>query len=189
MGPRLYRVIVRLMPRDFRREYGDEMCRVAAEQWDAQHAGAGFWGSVLFWSRQSLAILRASARLRRHPHETTGGMTMDGFVKDVRLALRGLRRRPGFSAIAVLTVALGVGATSAVFSVVDTVVLRPLPYPDNDRLVAMWTTFDGQGDFGMSLAEHYDYAEESRVLEALGSFSEGTATLTGLGEARQRRAC
>ena len=110
---------------------------------------------------------------------------MGGVTKDVRFALRGLRRRPGFAAVAVLTIALGIGAASAVFAVVDAVVFRPLPYPEPDALVAMWTSFDGQGDFGMSLAEHYDYAEETLALTALGSFTRETSTLTGLGEARR----
>ncbi len=110
---------------------------------------------------------------------------MGGVIKDVRFALRGLRRRPGFAAVAVLTIALGIGTASAVFAVVDAVVFRPLPYPEPDVLVAMWTSFDGQGDFGMSLAEHYDYAEETLALTALGSFTRETSTLTGLGEARR----
>ena len=62
-------------------------------------------------------------------------------VQDLRFALRGMRRRPAFSVIVVLTLALGIGSTTAIFSVVDGVLLRALPYRDPDRLAFSWTKF------------------------------------------------
>jgi len=59
-------------------------------------------------------------------------------MQSLRLALRGLARRPSFAAVAILTLALGIGANAAIFSVLDVVLLRPLPYPDADRIVMPW---------------------------------------------------
>ncbi len=113
-----------------------------------------------------------------------GGGGMEDWVRDLRWAVRGMGRRPGFAALAVMTIGLGIASASGMFAVVDAVVLRSLPYPHADRLVAVWTSFEGQGDFGLSLAEHFDLAEESRTLEALGSWGDDSATLTGWGDAR-----
>ena len=65
---------------------------------------------------------------------------LDTITRDVRFALRGLAKAPGFTAVCVLTLALAIGANTAIFSVVNTVLLRPLPYPEADRLVQVWET-------------------------------------------------
>lgn len=72
--------------------------------------------------------------------------TMEGFFTDVRVAARGLRRVPGFAVVAVLTLGLGLGATTAMMTIVDTVVLRPLPYPEPGRLVQLKNAVPGVGD-------------------------------------------
>lgn len=180
---RLYRALLRLYPTGFRRRYGNEMVQFFDDAWSDARGG-----------RRMLLITRAVTGAFVHGLlersdwdrvQTTGRGIMGEVTQDLRTALRGLARRPGFTLVAVLTVALGIGAASAVFAVADAVVYRQLPYPEADRLVGMWTTFDGQGDFGMSLAEHHDYARESRALEALGSFDRGSSTLTGVGGARR----
>ena len=84
--------------------------------------------------------------------------------QDIRYALRGMRRNAGFVAVAVLTLALGIGANAAVFSVVDTVLLQPLPYADPERLVAVWNRWDGSPAAALSNPEYLDYAEASRSL-------------------------
>src|SRR3954469_4884807 len=70
---------------------------------------------------------------------------MDTFLQDIRFGWRQPRRTPGFTIAALVALALGVGATTAIFTVLDRVVLRPLPYPDPDRLVMVWDTNDGKG--------------------------------------------
>jgi hypothetical protein len=70
---------------------------------------------------------------------------MDHVLQDIRFGWRMLRRTPGFTIAAVVALALGVGATTAIFTVLDRVVLRPLPYADPDRLLTVWDTNDGKG--------------------------------------------
>jgi predicted permease len=103
-------------------------------------------------------------------------------------AVRALWRRPGFTAAAVLTLALGVGATTAIFSVVYGVLLKPLPYPDADRLVSVRHATPGltTGLSGIAASMYVTYAQENRVFEHLGSWGElGALALTGLGEPEQ----
>src|SRR2546423_13560154 len=76
-------------------------------------------------------------------HQATRPSMMDGSLRDVRHGLRVMRQSPGFTAAALLTLALGIGATSAVFSAVPTEMLEPLPYRDPDRIVALWETNRG----------------------------------------------
>lgn len=89
---------------------------------------------------------------------------------DIRYGVRTLRRSPGFSLIATITLALGIGANTAIFSVVDTVLLEPLPFPESDRLAGIWHTAPGLGydQFGISLGIYFQYKDESDALEAVG---------------------
>src|SRR3989442_7943508 len=99
--------------------------------------------------------------------------------QDLRFGLRMLRRKPGFAAIAVLTLALGVGANTAIFSVVDAVLLRPLPYPAADRLVFLWSTMDSQGVpiSGSSMPDYREWRDQNRSFEELGGFYYGDFNL------------
>lgn len=112
---------------------------------------------------------------------------MDGWMQDTRYALRQILRRPGFTVVLVLTLALGIGANTAVFSVVNGVVLRPLPYPDPDRLVVVWSQFPTMElmEFPSSWAEFEDYRNETRSFEDLGIWGRTQRTLTG-GESPER---
>src|SRR5207248_3516945 len=97
-----------------------------------------------------------------------------------RFALRGLTRTPGFAIAAVLALALGIGATTAIFSVVHAVLLRSLGWGDESRLVSVYRTFVGigSGKGSLSVGELYDL-QQAQSLESAGAFNPGTAALQG----------
>src|SRR5580658_4664162 len=106
---------------------------------------------------------------------------MGAFLQDLRFALRMLVKKPGFTIVAVLTLALGVGANTAIFSIVNTVLLRPLPYPDSDRLVRVFFNEPGVGlrDVRFSKPELDDLQTRSGVFEDVSPIFEGSENLTG----------
>src|SRR4030095_4993950 len=97
---------------------------------------------------------------------------MDSLFKDIRYALRGLSKRKTFTAIAVLTLALGIGANTAIFSVVNGVLLRPLPYQNSDRLAMIWGNFEKLELHRLSakVAEYEDYRAQSQIFEEVAAF-------------------
>lgn len=111
---------------------------------------------------------------------------VESTLQDIRFGLRMLWKSPGFTRVAVLTLALGIGANTAVFSVVESILLRPLPFRDSDRLVAVWATQKSQpARVGASMPEFEDYKAQSRSFEYMANFLSGwTYTWTGQGEPR-----
>ena len=107
---------------------------------------------------------------------------MSTLLQDLRYAARTLRRSPGFALVAVLTLALGIGATTAIFSVVDTTILRPLPFPEPDRLVRLWETTPRGDDFTASDPNFLDFREHNRAFEEMAAYRQATLSLTGDGE-------
>ena len=108
---------------------------------------------------------------------------MQNWFDDFRYALRQLRKNPGFAAVAVLTLALGLGANSAIFSVIDAVLLRPLPFHAPSRLVVVKPTAPGRrDDIGVSYPTFLDWRAQNHVFEGMSVFREGDFTLTGRGE-------
>ena len=118
----------------------------------------------------------------------------DTLGRDVRYGLRALRHNPVFTAVALLTLGIGIGANTAVFSVVNGVLLKPLPYPNAERLVAVWHAAPGaaglasvSGDLRLSPSMFFTYAEGNWTFENFGVWTAGATTVTGLAEPEQVR--
>jgi predicted permease len=108
---------------------------------------------------------------------------LEQLMQDTRYAIRTLRRSPGYAAVAVVTLALGIGANTAIFSIVNAVVLQPLPYPDASRLFAVYEQHPAPVLRTRLSAENFlDLQREARSFEALGGYSGTGFTLTGRGE-------
>ena len=113
---------------------------------------------------------------------------LEGLTLDARHTVRGLRKSPVFTATVVLTLALAIGGNTAIFSIVDQLLLRPLPYPQGDQLVTIYETFQNAADLpgnvgnSVSPANWLDWQRESRRLQSLAAFRGTTLTLTGVGE-------
>ncbi|MDY7228207.1 ABC transporter permease [Hyalangium rubrum] len=106
---------------------------------------------------------------------------MDSFLQDARYALRVLRKSPGFALVAVLALALGIGANSAVFSVVNGVLLRPLPFAEPEQLVRIFGNFRAAGleRISVSIHEYRDYRDLPRALRSVAAYDQVDVTLTG----------
>src|SRR2546423_13232963 len=107
---------------------------------------------------------------------------MDSIIKDIRYGLRSLLKRPGFTAIALIALALGIGANTAIFSLVNAVILRPLPFPEPDRLVWVYVNIRNGGNrASVAPADFLDYRSQNKTFEQLAaSFTVPLpATITG----------
>ena len=107
---------------------------------------------------------------------------MGTFVKDLRYGLRMMAKNPGFTAVAVLTLALGIGVSTTLFSVVNGVLLNPLPYPQPDRLVALYSRTADSPRWSIPYPNFLDWVRDNRSFSALAAYREEDYNLTGMGE-------
>ena len=166
---RWYRALLRLYPQSFRAEYGDEMTAIFA---DRRRAVSGWGESVSLWFEALRdAVLNAPA------------IHADLLRQDLRTAMRALRRAPGFTMAAVLIAALGIGATTVTFGVADHVLVRPLPFPDPDRLVKLYQdqTFRGYSRMEVAPPNFLDWKRANRSFERLAAYTAQSGTLVGSG--------
>ncbi len=171
---RVYRACLRLLPPDMRRRFGPEMVAMLLERLDAEPSRGR---RALIRIGAFADLLRQAAGLRREARDARGGAT--AFVGDVRQAVAALRSSPFLTAASVATLGLGIGASTAVFSVADAVLRSPLPVHEPDRLVFVWPEQNGNRTMA-ELAE-----AEMRSLELVSGLSSWTLTLTGSGEPRE----
>jgi len=110
---------------------------------------------------------------------------MTTFFQDLRYAARALHKNPGFAIIAILTMALGIGANTAIFSVVNAVLLRPLPYPDPGRLMGVYSGGMAGVRFGLSYPDYQDIRGLSQTFSGVGAYTTSQFNFTGKGDPRE----
>jgi putative ABC transport system permease protein len=141
-----------------------------------------------------VAALKQAGNLiarREEIYQVNGIGWLDSLSSDLRYALRGLRHQPTFTATALLTLALGIGANTAIFGVIDSILIRPLPYPHADALVGVWHTasFQGLGDsVECTPSMYFTYREQNRTFQQFGVWSSNGASVTGTAEPELPRA-
>lgn len=113
---------------------------------------------------------------------------METIINDIRYGIRGLIKRPGFTAVAVLTLALGIGANSAIFSVLNAVLLRSLPYADADRIVRIDET-EGKGGMGVSPPNLLDFQQQNQTFDSVAGYTAGSFILMRAGEPLRVQSC
>jgi predicted permease len=117
---------------------------------------------------------------------------LESFLSDLKFTLRRLLKSPGFTLTVLLTLAIGIGANTAVFTVVDSILLKPLPYPDSDRLVSLWLDAPGAGGLtsfsnGLLLSNSMDltFTGHNKTLQSMGIWVMGTSNVTGIANPEQ----
>ncbi|MGH9774675.1 MAG: ADOP family duplicated permease [Candidatus Acidiferrales bacterium] len=124
-------------------------------------------------------------RVKEETRELWTLVWLEQLVQDIRYGLRTLLRSPGFTAVAVLTLALGIGANTAMFSVVNGVLLKPLPYPNPNRLVALAESWPPFSEASISYPNFLDWASMNHTFEAMAAYRPADFNLTGSGEAQR----
>ena len=160
------------------REFGEELQGHLAMHVE-DNLGAGMTPEEA--RREALLALGGIAQVTEAYRDRRGVPVLEHLVSDVRYGARALRKNPGFTAVTVLTLALGIGANAAIFSLVNAVLLRPLPFPEAGRLVLVWATNtkSGRSQDVASYPGFEDWRDRSRSFEGLAAFTTRSTTLAG----------
>ena len=167
---RFYNLLLRLYPASFRNEYGGEMRSVFLGR-RQQASGIAVVGFVLGAIADTVVNAFAAH--------------LDILRQDLSYTGRMLRRSPGFAVTAVAIVALGIGATTAAFSVTDFVLIRPLPFPEADRLIKIWEKTPGYPTMELSPPNYRDWKAAATSFDSMGTYRGAAFTVTGSGEPRR----
>jgi putative ABC transport system permease protein len=166
--------------------HGDALMGDLEELWRERLRRHGALRANLWYTGQALGTA-----LRLLPPKLGEVNIMDRLAQQLRHVVRRLRRAPLFTAVAILTLAVGIGSNAAIFSVVEGVLLKPLPFKQPDRLVGVWHRAPGLGfDKGVNIAPalHYTYAADSHTFEDVGMWKARSVSVTGLADPEQVRA-
>lgn len=183
-GMRLYRGLLRLLPRWFRARHGaalEEQFAESLREAEGPWRRLAVWGSAIVDVGKGAVVLRYRAARGSVPAGRIGAASVAGLTTDLRWAFRHLWRSPGFAVVAVLTVGLGIGAVTIVFSAVNGVLLRPLPFADSDRIGILWHEL---GDGAQNLPALHpldirDYEARAESFEAVTLASGRELVVTG----------
>ena len=183
---RVFRLLLRLYSSRFRQAYGAEMEQIFYRRLArAKDRGTATFVYALAHAYADLIASAISERLAGPANTTPRDSIYAIFARDLRLAARTFLRRPAFFATVVLTLGLGIGAATAIASLVDATILRPLPYPGADRLVAIGEESPRLGKAPLGAPFLRDFRERLTQYDAIAAFtSTWNVTLTGVGEAR-----
>ncbi|HXI27247.1 MAG TPA: ABC transporter permease [Vicinamibacterales bacterium] len=175
-GERFFRRLLRLFPAEFRGDYGDDMAATFRDQRHDVLAHGGAIAAARLWWDTIRGILTTAPR--EH---------LDLLRGDVRYALRGLRRNPAFTLVAVLALAIGIGANTAVFTIVNGVLLRALPYRTPGELVAIYEKVQGAAvpKFEFSAPDYLFVRGAARSFAGMFTFRNQSLELTGAGESQR----
>ena len=134
--------------------------------------------------RQARLAFGGPEQVKEECRDARGTRWLEDFWQDVRYAVRALRQRPGFAVVALLTLALGSGGTTVMFAVMNGVLLKPLSFPEPERLVALHEQMDAHGDpSGVSYLNYLDWKRESRTLAPMAAWTYGGGTVSEPGDA------
>lgn len=183
LGGAVCRILIALHPRAVRERYGHEIWEITrARARDTPDSRR--WA---FWARESVALVRSAFDARidawlapaRRPTPDSGGFME--LVREMKQTIRALRRQPGFVVTALLTLALAIGINTAVFSVVQSILLEPLPFPDSNQIVRVREVIsggEGSGDAGYATAATFHaWREKGETIEAVASYAPASFTV------------
>jgi predicted permease len=132
------------------------------------------------------------ALIQERSREVWQWQAIESVLADLKHTLRRLRKSPGFAVTVILTLAIGIGANTAVFSVINSILIKPLPYPGSDRLIALWLNAPGAGGLAnfqsglrLSPSMYFTFREHNRTFESLGIWATDSASVTGLAQPEQ----
>ena len=191
---RVYRLCLIAFPKAFRDRYGKELVRAWHDESQHAYRLRGWNGMAAAWVRMFAGLALSGPRerwqygFRRRRAGKRPGLGIGGIVhtllQDIRYGFRSLRKAPAFTAAAIVTLGLGIGANTAIFSVVNGVVLRPLPYGDPDGLMWMSMAFRGHDghvrEFVASEPEYMELRQAVSVTEDVAGFWTGRVNLGGV---------
>ena len=184
----VYRLLLRAFPASFRDRFGNDMADVFADRLRAARAAGGLAVATLCTRTAADVVThgiaerraeRARARIATYRRATM----WSSIWQDLRCAVRALRRRPGFTLTVSLMLAVGLGFNIALFAVVRSVLLRPLPYQQPDRIMMLWTGRNPDGTGGVnSYADYLSWKEQNHTFESLATYNMSFGTLTDAGD-------